>query len=149
MKLTGFNHFIRSNAARLCAGLAIVADGPTSIGLPAIDPGFHFATSSYYQVLVTSYQPGAAWANETGAGMIVHAGRPQLATRNFFGGPWRYAGCVVGEASSPPAQQQNIAAPFTLTDDQIIWGFHQISMADGRLSTPSRYGPETIIESGP
>lgn len=149
VKLSGFNHFIRSNAARLCAGLALVADGPTTQALPAIDPNFKFTTTAYYQLLPTSYTVGAAWADEDGAGLIVHAGRPQLATRNFFGGPWRYADCLKGDSGEAPQQQYPVPSPFTLTADQVIWGFHRISLADGRLSEPSRYGPVAVILSGP
>lgn len=149
IKLSGFNHFIRSNAARLRAALALVADGPTTIALPAIDPTFKFTTSAYYQKLLVSYTVGAAWADEDDAGMIVHAGRPQLATRNFFAGPWRHAGCLPGDSATPPAQQYPLDPQFTLTAGQIIWGFHLISLADGRLSNPSRYGPVTIETGGP
>ncbi len=149
IKLSGFNHFIRSNTSRLSANLAIVPDGPTTPALPAIDPGFLFTTSAYYQKLVIQYTPDAPWSKENGAALIVHAGRPQLETRNFFGGPWRAAGKLEGNDVTPPEQQTMLEPQFTLTAGQRIWCFHLIAMADGRLSSPSRYGPVTIIESGP
>ncbi|GAI36760.1 unnamed protein product, partial [marine sediment metagenome] len=39
--LTGFNMFIRSNAALIRAGGTLVTDGPPDIGLPPGDPDFY------------------------------------------------------------------------------------------------------------
>ncbi|GAJ18904.1 unnamed protein product, partial [marine sediment metagenome] len=38
--LTGFNHFIRSNAALARAGGSLIIDGPAAAGLPPGDPAF-------------------------------------------------------------------------------------------------------------
>ncbi|GAI50043.1 unnamed protein product, partial [marine sediment metagenome] len=141
--LSGFNHFIRSNSARLGVGLAIVEAGPTTPALPPIDESFGVTTSAYYQALVIAFKGTDGWDDEVGAAMIITAGRPQLATRNTFHGPWRTAEAIEGEEGATPASNYSVAAPFTLTAGQIIWCSHRIARADGRLSNPSRFGPVT------
>jgi len=132
--LSGFNHFIRSNSDRLYSGESVLDGGPTVLSLPETDP----TTSATYSVATNlisfSYDITMDHALEPGAYMKVYQGRPQLATRNFFNGPWRWASHWQGNVA--PVSPQDFPPPLTILLGQKVWLYSRISRADGRLSTP-------------
>jgi hypothetical protein len=144
VKLTGFNHFIRSNAARFAAGAALVEAGPTVLSLPEADVTLAASGDSGTQLLTVAFDNSKEWANETGGYLLIEMGRPQLLTRNFFNGPWRIAGAIAGATGSPPTSPQTIVAPFTLTTDQKIWVRANVVRADARMSNKF-LAPEFIV----
>lgn len=133
--LTGFNHFIRSNAAILRAGGTIVTAGPTDLGLPAGDPAFAVTGSAGDAKLSIAFDDTFDWLDEDGGYLSVEMGEPQNPTRNFFGGPWRFADSVDGDSVTAPTTPTEIDPPFTLTEGQKIWARASIIRADGRMST--------------
>ena len=66
----------------------------------------------------------------TEAYMAIYCGQPQSVTRNFFNGPWKYAGALDETATSG----DELDAPFTLIEGQRIWCYARILREDGRLS---------------
>jgi hypothetical protein len=136
IKLTGFNHYIRSNGIRLQNGKPIVNDGPEDLSLPPTDAGFAITAVPTTQKISVAYtnHPTFDWPGDTGSFLAIYMGRPQLATRNFFAGPWRLSGVVLGNTASPPASPQLIDAIFTLVGGQKIWAYARIVDANGRLS---------------
>lgn len=141
--LTGFNHYVRSNVELKRQALTVVEDGPTELALPEKDPTFAVAGDAASQNISATFDNALGWANEASGHLLVYQGQPQLATRNFFGGPWRYAGKVDGNATTPPTSPATIAAPFTLVTGQKVWCYARIVRADGRLSEPM-YGSFTV-----
>jgi len=135
VKLTGYDHFIRSNAARMAAGLAMITAGPPDLGLPNSDPAFVVTGSEADEKLSIAFDNTLAWANETGGALAVHMGRPQNPSRTFFGGPYRYADKVAGVTGTPPTSGVEIDPPFTLIAGQKIWCEARIVRLDGRVST--------------
>jgi hypothetical protein len=133
--LTGFNHFLRANIERKRLVLGIVANGPTVLSLPEKDPTFAVSGSEATQKLSVTFSAAYAWANEDGGHLVVYMGVPQLATRNFFNGPWRYTGDVDG-AAEPPESPAEMDPAFTLTEGQKVWCYARVSRADARLSEP-------------
>ena len=133
--LTGFNHFIRSNAARIAAGLALVTDGPTNLGLPNADPTFAVVGSEASQELSVTFDNTLDWAGETGGALSVDFCTPQNPTRNFFGGPFRNAGAIAGVTGTPPTSPQVLDAPFSLVELQKSVCRARIIRLDGRVST--------------
>jgi len=131
---TGFNHFIRGNASRNRLGLTIINDGPTTLAMPSKDTTLALLLSAPTQELSITYDDALDWAGETGSYMLVFMGQPQLATRNFFAGPWKYAGLIAGVTGSPPASPQLVAAPFVITPGQKVFIYATIVRADGRVS---------------
>lgn len=138
MHLTGFNMFIRSNTALLQAGLAQVNDGPTTLLLPEGDGSFAVSASEASQDITVTFDDTAAWCDENGAGLILKCGLPQNPTRNFFAGPYRFAGTIEGDSVTPPTSTEDVAASFTVAELQKIWCEARIVRADGRLSAPFR-----------
>jgi len=135
VKLTGYNHFMRSNAARMAYGLELVTAAPTDLGLPNADPAFVVTASETDKKLTIDFTVGLAWCLEDTGCLAVQMGRPQNPTRNFFGGPYRFADKIVGEDPGPLVTGEEIDPPFTLVEGQKIWCQARIVRADGRVST--------------
>jgi len=132
--LTGFQHFIRSNARRLCCGLAIVTDGPTILSLPGADTKFAVAFNATTKKITVTFDDTAEWCDEDGGALQVHQGLPQNPTRNFFGGPWRFADSIDGDAVTAPTSTEDIDPSFVLVATQKIWARASLIRADGRCS---------------
>jgi hypothetical protein len=128
--LSGFNHFVRSNAVRLQASKAVVEAGPAVLALAEKDSLLAVSASVATQLLTLVYDVTQPWALEAGAFLHIEMGRPQNSTRNFFGGPWKYAG-VINQNVAPT---YTVAAPMTLVLGQKVWIAVRICRVDGRVS---------------
>lgn len=144
--LTGFNHFIRSNTILKSQGLTLVDDGPTELALPEKDPTFTVAGDAASQNLSVTFDNTLGWAGEDEGFMFVYMGVPQLITRNFFNGPWKYADKIEGDSVTPPTSPATMAAPMTLVEGQKVFCYARIQRADGRLSEPM-YASFTVTAS--
>lgn len=138
INLSGFNHYIRSNAIRQVSSEGPVDDGPVVFELPNQDPAMTVAYSEATQFKTVTFDDTLAWASEDGAYMYLFDGQPQNAQRNFFAGPWKgiqeVAGVVPGPAVTPVVAGINYA----VAEGQHVWMYARISRADGRLSEPFR-----------
>jgi len=146
VKLTGFNHFVRSNAALLRAGGSLVVDGPAAIGLPPGDPAFTVVANATTQKLSITFDVGFDWVKETDAYLSVEMGEPQPPTRNFFNGPYRHAAAIAGVDDTGVSSPQLIDPPFTLTPGQKIWSRARIIRKDARAST--HFVADPVIVTG-
>lgn len=142
--LTGFNMFMRSNAAMLRAGGAIVTAGPTDLGLPSGDPTFAVTASEATGLVSVAFDDTMDWLDEENAWLSVEMGCPQNPTRNFFNGPWRFMGATEGDSVTPPTTPQTMTAPFALIETQKIWCRARIIRADGRCSTQFTAAPVAV-----
>lgn len=136
--LTGFNMFVQCNSARLTAGGSLITAAPATLGLPPGDPAFAVSGSAATQLISVVFDPLFDWNIIDDGLMSVYMGKPQPASRNFFGGPYRFMDAIEGDTASPPTSPQTMTAPFTLVEDQKIWCEARIQEADGRVST--RFG---------
>ena len=145
INLTGFNHFVRSNAARAyCGNPGQIDQGPATLSLADTDETL-VAAPQTDQTVDYTYDDTMDWCSEDGAQMMIFCGHPQLATRNFFAGPWRYATRIVGNSGSPPSSpSEGNAMPWTFQAGQAAWFKARISRADGRLSSICYMGPYTF-----
>lgn len=134
INLTALNHFLRSNAARLQAGLTQVDDAPTIFLLAQAEEALAVAGSEASQELSVTFDDAADWCSEDGAFQNVFMGLPQIASHEFFGGPYRFAGVILGDSASPPTSPATITAPFPIAEGQKVWVRTRIGLADGRLS---------------
>jgi len=142
--LTGFNHFIRSNTARICAGGTMVTAAPTDLGLPNADPTFAVTASEAAAKLSVTFDNTLTWANEDDGYLMVEMGLPQNATRNFFGGPYRFAAAIAGDSVTPPTSPALLDPPFTLTEGQKVWCRAKVIRADARVSTAFAADPFAV-----
>lgn len=135
--LTGLNMYIRSNTPILQASLPRVDDGPIIFGLP-----------TYSAVAIASLTPPTAvtvaftntdlWANENNGALLIFLSRPTKQTINFFKGPYRIAGVVLGDAITPPTTPAAITAPFVFAAGQRVFMRMNVVRTDGRLGAESR-----------
>jgi len=136
--LTGFNHFIRSNAALLTAGGVIVTDGPTDLGLPGGDPVLQVTDlSAALQSAKITFDDTMEWCDEDNAWLYIEMGEPQNATRNFFNGPWRFWDSWGGDVAVPPVSPLGPIAnlPWAVAEGQKVWWRAHIIRDDGRKSS--------------
>lgn len=134
-KLTGFNHYIRSNSWRLDLGQTPVDDGPTLFALPGTDGTIAVTSSAATQLLSIAFDDTRDWCSEDDAGLMILEGSPVLITHNFFGGPYRGRSAKMGSVAVPLASPQTYAAIHVVTEGQKVWNKFRIIRADGRLST--------------
>ena len=134
INLSGFNHYIRSNALLAKLGLTIVDAGPTELAIPAMDPTFAITASEATDEISVAFDDTLEWLDEDGGYMFVSQGVPQNATRNFFAGPYRHMASIDGDSVTPPTTPDAQASVFTLIETQKVWCEARILRADGRLS---------------
>jgi len=136
IKLSGFNHYIRSNALKVQLGVAPVDDGPVIYELPDQDPTLAVTASEATQNLTAAFDNTLAWAIETGGMLFMFQGTPQNAQRNFFAGPWRLWTAVEGIDPDGAVTPKIAPAVFAISELQRNWVYARILRADGRLSEP-------------
>lgn len=134
----GLGHYIRSNVPRMQAGLSRIDDGPTVYSLPTFTaPTIDAITAADDDADIT-FTAADDWATETGGALIIAASRPQNVSINYFTGPYRYAGLVEGDDTTPPTSPAAIDLPFAVTAGQRVFFRMRVCRADGRLSLPFR-----------
>lgn len=132
--LTGFNHYLRSNIVRIQLEQTQCPEAPTILTLPEKDPTFASLAYASTQQLSITWDDTLPWTDIAASVLGVWMGVPQIATRNFFNGPWRKAGSIPGDGTSPTV----MSAPFTLVTGQKVWIYSRVSTGptDSRLSEP-------------
>jgi hypothetical protein len=130
--LTGLNHYIRSNTFRLISIIARVDAAPIDFELAIAEANLSATASEATQDLTIDGDPAGLWIGEAGAWQAYYMGRPQNASRKFYGGPWRLLTVVPG--AGPPPFPVVIATQFPLADGQRIWLRSRVARGDGRLS---------------
>lgn len=143
IKLTGFNHFIRSNTVRLQSAHNTVHDGPIDLTLPPGDPVFACAVDEANQQISVAYNPALDWNDQDFGRMYVFMSLPHAAGVNFIGGPYRLAGAFTGVQGAPPASPQILAVPFAVGTGQQVKCCARISEDDGRLS--DRFFHQSVV----
>jgi len=134
IKLSGFNHYIRSNAIFQRLDLPVVDDGPVIFELPEADSTFAVSASETTQNITATFDNTLAWAIEDGSLLCMFQGTPQNAQRNFFAGPWRFWTAVQGVDPDGPVTPRVAPAVFAITELQRMWVYARIIRADGRMS---------------
>jgi len=136
--LTGLNHYIRSNVARIDADLTRVDDGPTNFTLADSDPAFACAISEATQEITVTFDDTLDWASEDDAMMQIRMTRPVNESRQFINPIYQVADYLEGDSGTPLTSTQAVACPFVVTEDQLVIVEGRISRADGRLSQKFR-----------
>jgi hypothetical protein len=134
--ITGFNHFVRSNASRLRIAEARALDGPTTLSMPSPDNTIAISASEATQQISVVFDIAGSWRSEDMGHMMVYAGYPQPATRNFYAGKMIFVNRINGQVAVPPVSPQLITFPAELqfAAGQKLFVQHRIMRADGRLS---------------
>lgn len=133
-KLSAFNHFLRVNCFRYSINQPITPNAPTILSLPDTDPIFAITASVATQLISVAYDITLPWTLLAGSAMGVFQGRPQIATRNFFKGPYQFGSAIVTPFTTP----KTFTAPMLLVLGQRLWCYARVSTGalDSRLSQP-------------
>ena len=134
IKLSGFNHYIRSNMNLQQNALTIIDAAPTVFELPEKDSTLAITASEASQNISVAFTATLDWALETGAYLVCYLGQPQNPQRNFFGGPYRMMDNVAGIDTTGATTPDVQAAPFAVAELQRIWMYARVIRKDGRLS---------------
>lgn len=137
-QISGFNHFIRSNTLRLQAGLAAVLTAPTFFtGVSFGEPEIESWDLAEQEVDIT--YNSALWRSQNGGALLVYISRPQGPGIKYFRGPYRLAGVVLGNSTTPPTAPSTISLPFPVVVDQQVFGYSRALLADGRVGNPAYF----------
>lgn len=131
--LSGFNHFIRTNSGRKFQHLSIVDAAPTNFTLADKDPTISIDVDESPQVITVTFDINMDWVSDTGAYMHLRQGLPQRGTRNYFMGPWRNVGLILG-SGTPWTTPVPFTPVFAVASGQRQWCCFRICRSDGRLS---------------
>jgi hypothetical protein len=135
----GLGMYIRSNTVRLQSGLARVDSGPTNHTLAAMtNPNLTTAGVGGGANTDFTYDNTDEWATETGGGLLCWLSRSINVTRNFFKGPYRYAGIILGDDTTPPTSPGVVTNPFVQVLGLNVHGRFRCVTADGRVSSSFR-----------
>ncbi len=146
--LTGFNHFIRSNAPKLKVGLSEKLGAPSILSLPEKDHTLQCTEENIIDQTFTFECSVNGWAADGDPKyyIFIYQGQPQLKSRNQFATPWRYMGFF--DAASGGAGTTDMSAAFAFALDQKVWFQARLLTVSGRLSQLWNLDPR-VIEADP
>jgi len=142
--LTGFNHFIRTNCPQRMLGESIIEAAPTTLSLMQKDETTLCAEEDIAAQTFTFTFDNTGWG--PGADLkywlCFYQGQPQLVSRFFYNGPWRFmsaAGTVAGALGT-----QTLPAEFSFALAQKVWFQARMISQSGRTSEIWTLPPRTI-----
>jgi len=142
--LTGYNHFIRTNSSQLAMGEAVITAAPTIQSLSEKDPDLLCSAEDIAGQTFTFTCNIGGWAanGDPKFGILVYQGHPQLVSRGFFAGPWRFMDFI--DATEGAAGTATLAASFPFALGQKVWFAARIMSNSGRLSQRWTFDPKII-----
>lgn len=136
IKLSGYNHYMRSNSFLAQYGITLIDAGPVDFTLPDHDPILAITAAEDTQQVMVAFDDGLAWCGEDDAYLSVLFGSPQNAQRFFFGGPWKGMRFLSGDVGAPLASPLPVGSMIQISEGQKLWCQFRIYRADGRVSQP-------------
>jgi hypothetical protein len=139
--LTGHQMYIRNNSARMQVGLSPVDDGPIIFASDVLSPVACSVATADDAISVT-FEATDDWVGDSDGGLLVYSSRSVSPTINFFKGPYRAAGIILGDDTTPPTSPDaTLTAMFTASVANNT-GFRVLSVrGDGRISPVQFVGP--------
>jgi hypothetical protein len=127
--------YARSNVSRIQNSLPIVDDGPGIFDLGTFTPPVATVVAAGTTASF-AFTNTDDWANEDDSAMLIYTARAQNASKLFFIGPYRLAGKVLGDGTTPPTSPAVITLPFPVgSAGQRFYFKAAVTRADGRLAT--------------
>lgn len=148
----GLGMYIRANVPRLQAAepsLQRVDVAPTLQDSGGFTPITRVVLNVVDDTIHPFFDASDDWPTETAAAMLFYASPPQPLTRNFWAGPYRYAGPILGRPFPPHPSPATLPIPFpaTATDRVFIRG--RVTRSDARLSPSFRLPADTVPQVPP
>jgi len=132
--LSGYNHYMRSNAWFARMGRTLVDDGPVVFELPEQDATMSISVSEATQTVTCTFDDTKPWCSEDDAMLVILQSQGQNPQRNFFNGPWTGRSAKVGASGVPVTSPQDYASITVVSELQRVFVKFRILRADGRLS---------------
>jgi hypothetical protein len=133
INVSGLNMYVRSNVPILQGSLPRADAAPTDFNLGEYtNPSF--ALDEPNDEIDVTFVDTDAWANEDDSAMLIFTSRAQSPTINYFKGPYRLAGAILGDGITPPTSPAVLGLPFVVAPGQRIFARAEVVRADGRLS---------------
>lgn len=129
--------YIRCNVPRLQAGMTRIDDAPFIYTLP--DFTLPVPTVTAPSTLSLAFETSDDWVSEDDAAMLVFASRGQSPGKNFFAGPYRLAGSILGDNGTPPTSPAALTLPFAVAAGEKVFFEAEVTRADGRLSSRLKF----------
>lgn len=148
----GLGMYIRANVPRIQAAapaLPRVDQAPTLFTSAPFTPITRLVLNIVNDTLYVFFDASDAWVTETGAAMLFYASPPQLLARNFWAGPYRYAGPILGNPFPRPGSPATIPLPFPAGLDQRVFVRFRLTRADARLSASARLPADHLPQVPP
>jgi len=134
--LSGMNWFISANTMQNSIGGSFIEDGPTVFTLAELS-ATSIAVDVSAQTAEVTFSALDGWANEDGGFLIIQQGQPVNVSVNFFRGPFRIMGGVLGADLVPPTSPTGFGTLlFAIAESQRAFFRLRAVRADGRISTP-------------
>lgn len=134
----GLGMYVRSNLPRLQAALPRVDTAPGVFNLGDYSSPTIVSVTAATSILSLAFTDTDDWANEDDAAMLVYTARAKNASINFFKGPYRLAGTVLGDGITPPTSPAAITIAFPVVASQKLFIRVNVTRADGRLGSDFR-----------
>ncbi|MBA7690531.1 hypothetical protein ES703_99060 [subsurface metagenome] len=147
IKLSGFNHYLRSNLIFASQGWPIVDAGPTIFELPEQDHSIIVQPEVHEQKTKLTFNDTMEWVDEDTAALIIFGGIPQNPQRTYFAGPYTGVKDKVGSVGAPKSSPEWFTNFHLLSAGQKVWYKFAIRRADGRMSEP--WTANNIVVAGP
>lgn len=128
------NMYVACNAPRVQAGLDPVDVGPALLQKPNNAAAVVLSVTTATQLISVAFDNTDDWANEDGGALLVYQGQPVPVWKSYLKCSMLYAGCILGNETTPPTSPATKAAKFTFQAEQRIPILYRVVRADGRIS---------------
>lgn len=131
--VSGLNMFIRANVPNLQAGGSLLTFASTEFNLGVFTPTVvgTIVPNTTFEIEYTNTDD---WARTDGGMLLVRSGISVNPTINYFTGPYRQAGVVLGDALTPPTSPVVVTPVYPMSADAKIFVEVRGLTGDGRLS---------------
>lgn len=152
MYLSGQNHFVRTNTARIIAGLTIVTTAPAALNLGTSDPAAAInsvgvsVAGGTLEVNLTITEGLAPYIGATN-GMALYASQPVNPGVSYYGGNMlflQYVPGIVAPGLQTPLEKIVTAPTGNWQEGQQIWVGLRWFLEDGRVTQLRKIGPVTL-----
>lgn len=150
--VSGLAMYVRSNVPRIqttAAALPRLDTAPASFNLPSFTPITRVVLNVVDNTVHPFFAPDDGWANVVGAGLIFWISAPQPTTVNFFKGPFRFAGTILGNVGFNPASPGTVALPVPAGVADRVFVRYRLTSLDGRLSSDNRLPADIVSQVAP
>lgn len=130
----GLSMFERTNVPRLQNALGFIDDAPVISGLPTFNTIEATTLVASTDTWTVTFDNTDEWATDDG-GVVFFYGSPTKAPSiNYYKGPYRLAGTILGDATTPPTSPAAIVSAWPVSTGRKYFYAFRVQNADGRTS---------------